>query len=1111
MKDINQLSDRITELFKKYDKVYLNLEQILIKFRKIKIIKDIIKYYLKENFNDYKDEITIIHEFEKLIKQHKLKFFFQNLSLPKVKPNFDNPDYNEKYLKESIERIEIKRDGYDLDIVWKSCSEIFQNKKIKNCVILPKKIDYSNFNQGSLGDCYFISCVHDLSSIPQLLNFILRLSSEDQNNEILLTPSKQKKSCFTVNFFIDGKWKIIKILDKFPVFILDSGKFELVGVHPKNNELFLMILEKAWAVINGGYDKIEGGINQNIFELFLGCKYDEFNRNNDINKLYNSIKANEKFFGSLSLCSRNGHAYQIIKTLEISKRKSKGINDTCNFLIISNPHGKNSQFDESGIDKEGIEFIEHFLEKEFGLENRNQYQYYIEQNKKYPKKKDAPGTGIIYMPLEYFEKWFDSASVCYCHFDCLSYNCNTKIENECLHIYEIQLKEKQLFTCQILLQSYRAHGDEIDKIFISLINEENKEKNIYDYILLYFCLYGIKIIKKNQNFDVIKNSFSYGYENEFSSIRELNTLLEQGEYYIFIYLESSLNQGFARFLSEKEIRVNLVDIINKNRLESEYNISSIEGVNSIFKNNENTYKEFLNQKINRYFNSNLKFEKEFFLPGIREYYIHFKKLVEEFNKNYGKNKYLCPEDAIYSISKNGDAYYYGIIDPNSMNKIFGKKEKNKNYDKIHIETLQFRDNLGFPYTVSNYEELINEMKINRKPISCLFSEYDKNTSTIKSGITYFKLYDNKPNNESILIVSDKCNDPIERNQKPLFIIILDISGSMKEYYNFLQNNVIPKLLNKLGYSNNIENDKDLKELIKKKGISNYELLQAMSSEIRRKNFFNRYGILKKGNLNKFCNDIVVLITFSDDSKLCFFDATEFETCHLCGNETYFEKAADYLDEILNSVSRERSIRMLSFSDGDIHDKYISNEKLEKILNSPKSKHQINSVSVRIIHDTPNTQILMKLSKFSHPIKDMNQIEINPDIEKNIDEVVDKIYIHFEKDGMNHYLKLIADIDMFSGDFSNNFCKELYFDEKSVIRIKESKSPKELEKLLQKSPLNISIEKSELNENNFYDIISKYNLLRIIGSDSHDSKCTYYKDMEYYLIDSEYLLYLIEKV
>ena len=55
------------------------------------------------------------------------------------------------------------------------------------------------------------------------------------------------------------------------------------------------------------------------------------------------------------------------------------------------------------------------------------------------------------MPLEYFEKWFDSASVCYCHFDCLIYNCNTKIKNVCLHIYEIKLKEKKLYIIFILI------------------------------------------------------------------------------------------------------------------------------------------------------------------------------------------------------------------------------------------------------------------------------------------------------------------------------------------------------------------------------------------------------------------------------------------------------------------------------------------------------------------------------------------------------------------------------------------------------------------------------------------------------------------------------------
>ena len=50
--------------------------------------------------------------------------------------------------------------------------------------------------------------------------------------------------------------------------------------------------------------------------------------------IYNSIKENEKFFGTLSLCGSNyyeinkdgeiiivGHAYQILKTLEIIKKK----------------------------------------------------------------------------------------------------------------------------------------------------------------------------------------------------------------------------------------------------------------------------------------------------------------------------------------------------------------------------------------------------------------------------------------------------------------------------------------------------------------------------------------------------------------------------------------------------------------------------------------------------------------------------------------------------------------------------------------------------------------------------------------------------------------------
>ena len=170
-----------------------------------------------------------------------------------------------------------------------------------------------------------------------------------------------------------------------------------------------MILEKAWAKINGGYDKIEGGNISDIFELFLGCKCDYFQNilktnNVSINDLYERIKINEKFYGNLSLCGSNyyllyknykdemeqskytydkkeclkkgkikldiyGHAYNIRKTHEIVIRPYNNGKNNLNyfsnvkFLIISNPHGKESDLIGSGIE---LKKIEEILYNKFG-------------------------------------------------------------------------------------------------------------------------------------------------------------------------------------------------------------------------------------------------------------------------------------------------------------------------------------------------------------------------------------------------------------------------------------------------------------------------------------------------------------------------------------------------------------------------------------------------------------------------------------------------------------------------------------------------------------------------------------------------------------------------
>ena len=95
--------------------------------------------------------------------------------------------------------------------------------------------------------------------------------------------------------------------------------------------------------------------------------------------------------------------------------------------------------------------------------------------------------------------------------------------------------------------------------------------------------------------------------------------------------------------------------------------------------------------------------------------------------------------------------------------------------------------------------------------------------------------------------------------------------------------------------------------------------------------------------------------------------------------------------LLDSVSRERSIRLLSFSDGEISDSPEAMEIVDIIFNSGKTKQpQINSISIRISHNArPDTRILMRLSSFSHLICDMTQIVINSKIDNDIDKVVYK--------------------------------------------------------------------------------------------------------------------------
>ena len=88
---------------------------------------------------------------------------------------------------------------------------------------------------------------------------------------------------------------------------------------------------------------------------------------------------------------------------------------------------------------------------------------------------------------------------------------------------------------------------------------------------------------------------------------------------------------------------------------------------------------------------------------------------------------------------------YDIFDPNSLHKIYGERNVNGEIksDFIDIKTLEFRDNFGYPIKVNDFNELIQLMKINKRPLNCLFSDYDDNTNVLSSGSVKLKPYKNK--------------------------------------------------------------------------------------------------------------------------------------------------------------------------------------------------------------------------------------------------------------------------------------------------------------------------------------------------------------------------------
>ena len=130
-------------------------------------------------------------------------------------------------------------------IEWKRAKDI-----VKDPMLFGDKISVESLRLGEIANTYYLSALSSLSQYPNLIN------------QIFITKKVNQECVYQVSLFIDGEFQIVYIDDFVPVLKGTSTPF---FTKTTSFEIWGLLLEKAWAKVNGGYLNI---VTCSIADLF---------------------------------------------------------------------------------------------------------------------------------------------------------------------------------------------------------------------------------------------------------------------------------------------------------------------------------------------------------------------------------------------------------------------------------------------------------------------------------------------------------------------------------------------------------------------------------------------------------------------------------------------------------------------------------------------------------------------------------------------------------------------------------------------------------------------------------------------------------------------------
>jgi hypothetical protein len=259
---------------------------------------------------------------------------------------------------------------------WRRVSEIFARDEV---CLFDRGADAGDVRQGQCGDCYFLGALSVVATDAQRLYDIfpdidpsLRQEGNKMDN---VTPKDEQvfneAGVYAVQFWREGQWHTVVVDDFIPC---DSDG-NPCHAHPPtgSSEVWVMIVEKAYAKFNGCYENIIGGEeNEALVDLTGGLPFDyNFRGKNadagwsDPDKLRQCLLDDVHGQDPVLLCCHTyveqgkgivpGHAYGILNIAEVDL---KGQKET--LIHVRNPWGVGKEW--TGAWSDGDERWDRFPE-----------------------------------------------------------------------------------------------------------------------------------------------------------------------------------------------------------------------------------------------------------------------------------------------------------------------------------------------------------------------------------------------------------------------------------------------------------------------------------------------------------------------------------------------------------------------------------------------------------------------------------------------------------------------------------------------------------------------------------------------------------------------------